>query len=241
MWLTLFTILALAVLIALGTWQVNRMHWKIALIAAVDERLAAAPVAIPNFVDWGQLEPDDFRYRRVLVQGMLLHEHQQFSYMVINEPQGGPNRGQGYWVMTPLLMEDGNIVWINRGFVPMEKAEAGFEVQTTEPVEIIGLMRQPELPNFATPGDDNGRDKNIWFIRNIEAMSAETGLNQDQIAPFFIDAQSLKNNELPQGGETRVAFSNRHLGYVITWYGLALALLGVYGAVAYRESKKGRE
>ncbi|MBL4645698.1 MAG: SURF1 family protein, partial [Rhizobiales bacterium] len=122
-----------------------------------------------------------------------------------------------------------------------ENAAQSFADSGTERVEIVGLMRAPELPNFATPGNSDGLDKEIWFIRNIAAMSNRAGLNQTVVAPYFIDEQSLRNGALPQGGETRVQFSNRHLGYVITWYGLALALMGVFFVFAYREYKKGRE
>ena len=85
---------------------------------------------------------------------------------------------------------------------------------------------------------DNQPLKNQWFWSSLKEMSAldiEAGLvKADQLAPWFVDQQAVAQSfKWPRPGSTRINIPNRHLGYVITWYGLALALLGVYGFFLY--------
>tara|TARA_R110000868_G_scaffold11981_14_gene58135 strand:+ start:3431 stop:4228 length:798 start_codon:yes stop_codon:yes gene_type:complete len=236
-WPALLSAVVLAVLLALGTWQLQRMAWKEKLIASVSERLDAAPEALPPADDWEALDPQDYQYRRVQLTGRYLQSYQQRSYMVVSTPQGGPHSGQGYWIMTPFEVTNGGVVWVNRGFVP--NALIGADFSTSEAVvTLTGLMRAPEQANFATPGNDDGFDGTMWFVRDPQAMTRQSALDAPFIAPFFIDLEAGQGTELPQAGETRIVFANRHLGYVVTWYRLALTLAGVFIAYARREIKR---
>ena len=128
--------------------------------------------------------------------------------------------------MTPLTSEDGWVVIINRGFVPEERKEAESRLagQIEGRVDMTGLLRQPQGRNAFTPADDIAG--NIWFTRDPAAIVAELGLQADLVAPYYIDAvyDPEAVDGLPQGGETTVTFSNNHLQYVVTWFGLAGAL-----------------
>lgn len=243
LWPAVLSAMALVVLLSLGTWQVNRMHWKEALIADVTDRLKADPVPLPNVDEWASLDPELYQYRRVTLTGRYLHDQEQRAYMVVSAPLGGSYGGQGVWIMTPLeLFNDGKAsgksVWINRGFVPNALADSDIISGFEEPVNVSGLMRRPEEAGFATPGD-NGFDGTLWFVRNPAALQLQATGSPGQAAPFFVDLDADETVLLPQSGETRVQFENRHFGYVLTWYGIALTLLGVFIAFAIREAKKG--
>lgn len=236
----LFALLALCVLLALGTWQVYRMQWKEALISDVSQRLKSDPIAVPNAEDWASLDPEQYQYSRVSITGSFQHEYQQRSYMVVSAPQGGDYGGQGHWIVTPFELKSGDLVWVNRGFVPNALDSSDIQTDYVNEVTLTGLMRRPEIAGFATPGNDQGFDGKIWFVRNPTAMTAVVKLDESNVAPFFIDLDADPDVLLPQSGETRVQFENRHFGYVLTWYGIALTLLGVFAAFAIRELKKGR-
>lgn len=239
-WPGLLSLLALSVLLALGTWQVYRMQWKETLIEDVSERLTADPSSLPASTSWSDLDPDTYQYTRVKITGVFQHAHQQESYMVVSNPIGGLYGGQGHWIMTPFELKSGKLVWVNRGFVPNALSENDIETGFLEEITLTGLMRRPESASFATPGNSEGFDGNIWFVRNPAAMTAEAKLDDSNVAPFFIDLDADEDVLLPQSGETRVQFENRHFGYVLTWYGIALTLLGVFATFAMREYKKGR-
>ncbi len=239
LWPGILSAIALGVLLSLGTWQLQRMHWKEDLITSVSARLEAEPSALPQVIKWDSLEPDSYQYRRVAVTGHYLHSYEQHAYMVVSDPQGGPLGGQGHWVMTPFELSGGGIVWINRGFVPLHLADQDITSGQDGTLTLTGLMRPSEKAGFATPGNDVGFDGKLWFVRDTAGMTQQSGLSGAPVAPFFIDLEAGNGGAVPQAGETRVVFSNRHFGYVLTWYGIALTLIGVFTAFAFREHRRG--
>ncbi|CAN5182002.1 hypothetical protein BH10PSE17_BH10PSE17_06340 [soil metagenome] len=116
-----WALLALAALfigfVALGSWQVQRRSWKLALIDRVERRVHAAPVAAPGPATWPHFVPADNEYRHVRVTGSYRHDRLVFV-------QAATELGSGYWVLTPLLASDGAVYLVNRGFVLPEQREA---------------------------------------------------------------------------------------------------------------------
>jgi surfeit locus 1 family protein len=232
-WPGVFTALGLALLITLGLWQLHRLAWKEALIAEVSTRVDAPPVDLPREDEWSRLEPKQFEYRHVRVAGAYDLAHQALVFRPLEAPRGRYG-GQGYLVMTPLRLADGAIVIVNRGFVPADRKDAvsGAATQSEPRTDIVGLMRAPEPRNWFTPSDDPAKGE--WFTRDPAAIAAAMKL--DRVAPFTIDADAGPNPAaLPEGGETILAFPNNHLGYALTWFGMALALAGVFGAFAWKK------
>jgi surfeit locus 1 family protein len=230
LWLGVFTLLGLAGLISLGFWQLERLAWKEALIGEVEARVAAPAVEAPPEADWAALAPSDYEYRHVLLAGVYEFTHQALVFRALDRPRGRFG-GPGYLVMTPLRLPAGAHVIVNRGFVPQDQKDR-FAAQTGDGpgnVSVTGLMRSSEPRTWFTPPDDPSRGQ--WFTRDPAAIAAAFQLAR--AAPFTIDADaSGEPGDLPQGGETILAFPNNHLGYAFTWFGLALALAGVFCAYA---------
>ncbi len=227
--LLFFAAAASTVLVALGTWQVQRLAWKEALIAAADARAGAAAVDPPPLADWPGFRPDDHIYRKVTLTGRFRHDQEIHVYTTLTRPKGDYG-GPGYWVMTPLARDDGTIIIVNRGFVPLDfKAPATRAAgQVAGRVTVTGLMRAAEPRGRFTADDD--REKNVWIRRDPERFAEFLGLPAESVAPFFVDAAAGSSpGGLPQGGETRLAFTNNHLQYALTWYGLAAVLVIVFG------------
>lgn len=230
LWLALFTTLGLAGLVGLGVWQLRRLAWKEALIAEVAARAAAAPVDAPPPADWASLQPVDYEYRHVRLAGVYDFAHQALVFRALDQPRGRFG-GPGYLVLTPLLLADGADVIVNRGFIPFDQKGrfAELQQQSSGPVVVSGLMRASEPRNWFTPSDDPAHGQ--WFTRDPGAIAA--ALKLPRAAPFTVDADATgEPGDLPQGGETILAFPNNHLGYAFTWFGMALALAGVSGAFA---------
>lgn len=225
---------ALAVLLALGTWQLSRLAWKQGLIAQVEARATAAPVPLAGRGAWAGMTPERDEYRRVTVTGTFRHEREAYLYHVAGDSrrrEAGRPRGQGYFVMTPMTTADGSTVIVNRGFVPTERRDPATrpEGQVAGTVTVTGLVRFPE-PRGAFAADDDGV-RRIFYTRDLAKIAGVMGLSD--AAPFSIDADATPvPGGLPQGGETLLTFPNRHLEYALTWYGLALTLIGVFVAFA---------
>lgn len=220
-----------AVLVGLGDWQLRRLAWKEALIAAVETRVRAPAVEAPAESDWPALKPADYEYRHVRVAGVYDATRQALVFRALERAHGRYS-GPGYWVMTPLRLADGGAILVNRGFVPQDQtAKATFGAQSGE-VVVTGLMRASEDRNWFTPADNPASGQ--WFTRDLEAMARAMGLAR--CAPFSIDADASGDpGALPEGGETILAFPNNHLSYALTWFGMAIALVGVFGAYAFTQ------
>lgn len=229
----LFVILglaALAILLGLGTWQVQRLHWKQELIATIDARIASAPQPLAA-IEARLAAAGDVDYWPVTLTGTFRHEGERHFFAT--------HKGHsGYFVYTPLALDDGRLVFVNRGFVPFDFKNAATrgEGQVEGRQQIAGLARNrvDEKPNALMP--DNDPAKNIFYWKDIDAMVASAGVGaSSDYLPFFVDADDAPNpGGLPVGGVTLVDMPNSHLQYAVTWYGLAAALAGVMGVWLWR-------
>jgi surfeit locus 1 family protein len=217
---------ALVVLLWLGTWQVQRKAWKEALIATVTERFAAPPVRLPPSGEWPRLDSSHDEFRRVGFSAEWLNDQEALVYTTGSSLRADA-AGPGYWVFTPARVL-GGIVMVNRGFVPEGRQDPATRPggQTAGPVDIVGVMRWPETPGLFTPAGEPA--KNLWFARDPAAMAAAKGVGA--VAPFYVEQESPSvPGGLPQVGKLQPSLPNNHLGYALTWYGLALVLVVGFG------------
>jgi surfeit locus 1 family protein len=224
---TLLALAGLAVLVSLGTWQLERKAWKEALIAKIAARVGAAPVPIGATMQ--TLPPgEDFAYLHVAAKGRFLHDKERYLYAP--SPQG-----LAWHVYAPLELGPGLIVWVNRGLVPdASKAPATRAAgQVDGLTEVRGVVRLMPMPTLFTPRNDVAG--NLWYWPDLNAMTASAFPDGSVKAMgLFVeaDAEPAPPGGLPRGGVTRIALPNRHLEYALTWYGLATTLIGVYLAFA---------
>jgi surfeit locus 1 family protein len=226
------SLVALAILVSLGNWQMQRLAWKENLIAMISARVSEPPRALPPASAWQSLDIGENEYRSFFARGRFRHQNEVQVYTVLSEPKGS-FAGSGYWVLTPFELEDGGIVIVNRGFVPQElkNPSSRAEGQVEGIVRIAGLLRAREQPNYFTPTND--LTKNAWYRRDPAAIANAFGLKN--VAPFLLDAiGEYRTDMLPQPNETKLTFTNNHLGYALTWYGLACTLIGVFSAFAWQ-------
>jgi surfeit locus 1 family protein len=215
---TVFTVLALMLLLVLGSWQIERLFWKRELIAERQVAVTAAPVAAPGSLP----EARGMEFRHVTDEGVFLHDKEIFLGAT---SEAGRN---GYQVLTPLREAGGRIVFVNRGFIPAELKEPAkrAEGEIADMVRVQGLLRLPTgKPAWFLP--DNRPDLNYWLWVDLSAMAAADKL--ENVAPFYIDADSTPNpGGWPKGGVTHLELRNDHLQYAITWFSLAIALIVIY-------------
>ncbi|KND19996.1 surfeit 1 [Pannonibacter phragmitetus] len=225
--------IGLAILVNLGLWQMQRLAWKEALIERVTADVARPAVPAPGPQDWPQVTADPLTdYRHVAVSGRYL-PGAAYYYTSLPVKSGAPS-GPGYMIYSPLVTEEGWLVMINRGFVPQGLAADLMAALETPPLgeqQLTGLLRRREEPNWTTPAVDTG--KRIWFARDTDHMAEVLGAT-GSLAPYSIDLDAAFTGAdgLPRAGETVVKFKNDHLGYALTWFGLAATLAGVFIAYA---------
>ena len=227
----MMTALGLAMLLALGIWQMQRKVWKETLIATITERTKADPVDLVGAYTATHSPAEDaigLEYLRVKARGHFLHDKERYFYAP------DPDVGPGFNVYTPLEMSGGTVVFVNRGFVPDDKKDAATRAagQTPGEVDVVGLVRQAGNQARFTP--DNDAKNNIWFWRDIVGLKASAfPQGRDSVIPLIIDQEkTASTGDGPKGGTTIVTLTNRHLEYAITWFGLAITLAAVFAVFA---------
>jgi surfeit locus 1 family protein len=220
---TAFMIVALGVLVGLGTWQIERKAWKEKLLETVTQRLAAPPASgLPPRDRWARLDPAEDEYRRVIFPVEYLNEQEALVYTAGSAFRADVS-GPGYWVFTPARLVGGSIVVVNRGFVPLDRKDPKTRTNgvLTGIVDIVGVIRWPEPRGLFTPADEP--KNNVWYIRDPILIADAKGWGR--VAPFYVEQESpLPSGGLPRAGQLAARLANNHLQYAITWYGLAAVL-----------------
>jgi surfeit locus 1 family protein len=223
----IFTLLMLALFVGLGVWQLQRRTEKHALIAALTERLAGAPAALPPASQWSALTPARDEFRRVSFAAAYEHAPDAMVYSSGSAIRGDIS-GPGTWAFLPARLPDGETVVIDAGFVPNIMQERGQqdravgELVTGEPVTLTGYLRFPEKAGVLTPAENLA--KRLWFTRDHLAMARMLGWGE--VAPFYIDLEApAPASGVPKPGPLEVHLKDDHLQYAITWLGRAGAVV----------------
>ncbi|KAI0785008.1 mitochondrial protein required for respiration [Abortiporus biennis] len=221
---------------ALGTWQVQRLKWKVNLIDELEEKLGRDPMLLPKHINLAAVP--DFAYRKVLLTGKWDHAHTMLL---------GPrvlDGTAGYHVVTPLVREDGSTVLVNRGFITPEHAESKDWSREEGTVEVLGMLRTAEARNKFTP--DNHPEKGEWYWADVSSMAAWVGGEAANVQPVFIDevfeghageAATRKSHGIPIGRAATVDVRNSHASYVATWYALSAFTTVMFARLLFKQSR----
>jgi cytochrome oxidase assembly protein ShyY1 len=217
----------------------QRRAEKHALIAALNERLAAAPVALPPPAQWSALNPAHDEFRRVSFTATYQSRLDAMVYTSGSAVRGDVS-GPGTWAFIPAQLADGETVAVNAGFVPNTTQDRGrqdgavAQLITHQPVVLTGYIRFPEAAGILTPAENRG--KRLWFTRDHLAMAEALGW--DKVAPFYIDLESpVPASGIPKPGALDVHLVDNHMQYAITWFGLAAAVMIAF-AVWWRGQRR---
>lgn len=229
-WATVFTIPSLVILLALGTWQVQRLHWKEGEIAKRQERSQGPGIALPaSFPD-----PDGIEFTRVALKGSFLHDEEFYLGARTENGRVGLN------IVTPFLLEDGRIFLVNRGWVPQEMRDPASRAggQLAGPLEIDVLLRTDGWKgvDFAKP--PNKPEERFYFWLDLPVMAEGVTAGPIITAVYGDAVASEIPGGLPIGGQTRITLKNDHLEYAITWYSFAVVLAVIYFLFHYRREEE---
>jgi surfeit locus 1 family protein len=229
-----FTLLMLALLVGLGLWQLQRRIEKHALIAALTERLAAAPGSLPPVSQWNALTPEKDEFRRVSFVATYESRPDAMVYSSGSAVRSDVT-GPGTWAFLPSALPSGETVVINTGFVQntmqdrSQQDRAVMRLITHQQVMLTGYIRFPEAAGTLTPPENLA--KRLWFTRDHLAMARALGWGEGQkMAPFYVDLEApVPLSGIPKPGALEVHLKDDHLQYAITWFGLAGAVVIAFG------------
>ncbi|KAI0082104.1 mitochondrial protein required for respiration [Panus rudis PR-1116 ss-1] len=205
---------------ALGTWQVERLKWKINLIDELEEKLERDPLTLPKQINLSAVPT--FAYRRVLLKGKFDYSH---AMLVGPRVRDGAH---GYHLVVPLVRPDGSTVLVDRGFVSQEAVASSSWRREEGDVQILGMLRTSQVRNKFTP--DNHPEKGEWYWADVSAMAEFAGGSAANVQPVYIEeifdghegeASSRIEHGIPVGRPATVDVRNSHASYVATWYALS--------------------
>ncbi|KRE08759.1 hypothetical protein ASE61_04180 [Bosea sp. Root670] len=233
--LTLLTIVGTVVLCALGAWQLERMDEKHAYIDRLQQQAAGAPAPMPPSADWAKLDPAALDLTHVVARGSYIDGIAGVRTTIAAGPPGSRQlSGFGRWIFQAFKLEDGGVILVNRGFVP--EGRLGQIGPASGPDTINGFLRAPEARNSFTPQDLPAIRE--FYTRDPAAIAASLG---QPPAPFYLEAAREGDGMTPPAGvdvgELIGRIPDNHLQYALTWFGLALTLLGVFAAFVWQARK----
>ncbi len=224
LWPSLTTALALAMLVAMGGWQLERLEWKRALIADVSTRMASPAVALPP----PPVDVAALRYRPIRVQGHFRHDRE--LYLEARTYKGRA----GLHLVTPLVLDDGRVVLVDRGWVPPERRrpetrpEGQIGGQAASPVSLTATLWTGGWKGYDFVRPENDPAGNAWVWMDLPRMAESAGI-EGIVSDYYLVADAAPNpGGLPIGRAPGIDLPNNHLGYALTWYALALVLLVIY-------------
>lgn len=216
---TVITVILFVVLMGLGTWQVHRLHWKTELLTSVELKMSQPVATLEQVLK--ESDPQDWQYRRIKVKGKFLHEKE--LYLMPRSYMGMP----GYQVITPFQVSTGEVILINRGWVPKEH-QASVIARSDEEQEIIGSIRLNQEQRFFHPQNEIMK-KEIFYVSTGEIAKA---FDLMTLLPFYLieEPGEAKPYSWPKPvGGSPVNVVNNHFMYAVIWYALGAILLLFYG------------
>jgi surfeit locus 1 family protein len=221
--LTICVLAGLAMLVSLGAWQLKRLDWKQGLIAKIEARAEAPPLALAEAIaraDAGE----DMEYAPVLVRGRVQPDLEARLF-------GSYEGAAGIYLFAVVEPQNADqLVYVNLGFLPQSVLNASAEAplyQALGNLEITGLFRYREelSPPASWFQSAEQSSDGLWFVRDPLRFAKAA---QIEASPYYIDSFARDGAPWPKGGTTRLDFRNNHLDYALTWFGLAIVLFGVW-------------
>ncbi len=225
-WSSVCALAGVAVLLGLGTWQLQRLGWKENLIDERVSRSQGPAMALPVEIS----DPGALEFTKVRVTGSFRHDQEMVLHARTN------NGNVGFNLVTPFELSDGRSLLVDRGWVPPQLRDpaARAEGQIAGTVELEGLLRTDGWKGADFVKPDNKPAERAYYWIDIPVMAESAGLT-NAVREVYLEAGPAKNpGGFPIGGQTRIHLRNDHLQYAITWYALAIILAVIYGVFSYR-------
>ena len=202
---SVFVIFFISVFVALGSWQIVRLNWKLNLISEIEDSLKRPHLELT--------QSNKKNYLKIKTSGSIDFDKQIYLYN-LNE-SGTP----GFEVINPIFIGKENYL-INRGWIPFEKKDSQ-EINVFDENNIIGTLKLQGRKNIFKP--DNDIEENYWFSLNREDILKFTGKEFSKYL-IYLDGNYL----LPRPKKITANISNNHKKYAVTWFSLAISILLLY-------------
>jgi surfeit locus 1 family protein len=231
LFMTILILIGACLLSGLGVWQWGRHIQRADLNAHIIDRMAQPPLPLPS----AAIDPEQFDYRRVELHGRFDVAQ---SVLLRNRSFQGTT---GYHLITPFLLDDGQAILVDRGWVPLTNAEpASYAASGATTIRGVARRSQHGLSGPLDPPFSADRPRlSAWFRVDIERIQEQAGY---PLLPIFVELQP--DAQLPSAPPFPALTTDlglgSHLGYAFQWFSFAVILVVGYIALTLRPHIRGR-
>jgi cytochrome oxidase assembly protein ShyY1 len=211
-----------------GLWQIRRLHqrqdFNHQVVANLDAPVAPVDEVLPRTTDFADVP--DLLNRRVTATG-----HYLIDDAVVINAQASPQGVPGVWIVTPLQLDDGRVLLVNRGWLPSTGPMTEPPADARPPsgkVTVTGLVAETQTPTDGESRDTTGAHQRSFLRIDIARIQKQFS---EPLLPAFVIRQSQTPSDIgsrpPQNLDPPTLTNGPHLSYAIQWFGFtAVALIG---------------
>lgn len=217
--ISVFTLVFFPILLLLGFWQLEREQEKLELQTLYESRQGAETVSLSSV----NVE-DDLQYVPVKFSGSFDNEH---SFLLDNKIFEGK---VGFEVLTPFITSEGELVVVNRGWIPQNAyREILPSIESVaEDIEVQGSIYIPLGEQFML-GQDANSDSWPRLIQRLNINSMASALNTNfNIFPYSVRLAPFQSGVYVRNWPVISTTPEKHRGYAVQWFTMATVLLLLY-------------
>lgn len=226
-WLMIFlTLLVGGLFMRLGFWQIQRAEQKKHMLQA------DAALAIKAPITWQAQNTLPLQYQRLKVSGHYLPE----VFLLDNQHQ---NHEFGYDVLSPLQLNDGSVVLIDRGWIAGDKMRRSFPeiITPTNFLQLQGSAYFPSKNQWVLGAEIEKKAAQLTIIEKIDAKTVSQIL-QKKVYPFIIRLDKEDAHGFVRLWPIVSMPPQRHLAYAWQWFAMAFVILIIFVALNLKRNEK---
>ena len=220
--IALAALAAVLVTARLGWWQLDRAAQKLSLQAALDERSRLPPIDGPALLARSSDDAAAQHHRAARLVGRWSARHT--VYLDNRQMDGRP----GFFVMTPLLLDDGSAVLVQRGWMPRDFQDRSRVATLPTPegtLELVGRIAPPPARLYEFDGNETGA---IRQNLDLDAFALETGLALRPLTVLLADSPAVAGDGLKRDWPAPAFGAAKNRGYAAQWFGLSALIVVLY-------------
>lgn len=226
-------VLVAALFISLGFWQLRRLEERRLENIVGTARFGSPPADIAALVDGAGSDFASLEFRRASAVGEFQPGDEVLVRSQVNQGMAG------FHLLTPMVLDDGRALIVNRGWVPLEGSPSSDTPSASGRVEITGWLRPSQSPKPLAPKDPPEGRLEVMVRVDLERLASQ--VRWPLLPIYLVLTESTPSGYPAPVPQPRFDQEGPHLGYAIQWFGFtAIGITGYFFLLRKASIKKPR-